>query len=208
MAALINLIVGYVASFIGLIPPGLLNMTAAKIGVKQGIKPAVLFSLGVSLVVCVQCYIGLVFARYLDGHPEIIDLLQKVGLGIFLALTVYFFLLAKDSRREIPSGIKRSKTNRFFYGVLLGTLNLLPIPYWVYVSITFSSFGWFSWDTSLVGLAVFGAGLGTFSMLIVYTYFFHKRLPVGKFSFNVNYLLGSITAFVSVITMVRIWQQI
>ena len=83
MAALINLIVGYVASFIGLIPPGLLNMTAAKIGVKQGIKPAVLFSLGVSLVVCVQCYIGLVFARYLDGHPEIIDLLQKVGLEYF-----------------------------------------------------------------------------------------------------------------------------
>lgn len=208
MAALINFIVGYVASFIGLIPPGLLNMTAAKIGVKQGVKPAVLFSLGVSLVVCVQTYIGLAFARYLDRNPEIIDLLQKVGLGIFLALTAYFFLVAKDSRRELPAGVKRSKTNRFFYGVLLGALNLLPIPYWVYVSITVSSFGWFYFDAYLVSLAVLGAGLGTFSMLMIYTYFFHKKLPVGTFSFNVNYLLGSITALVSILTMIKIWQQI
>ena len=78
MTALVNFFVGYLASFIGLIPPGLLNMTAAKIGVKQGRKPALIFSVGVIVVVCIQTGLGLAFARYIEQHPEIVDILQKV----------------------------------------------------------------------------------------------------------------------------------
>jgi len=208
MSAAINFFVGYLAAFIGLIPPGLLNMTAAKIGVKQGRKPALIFSFGVLLVVCVQTAVGLLFARYLERHPEVVDLLQKVALGIFLALTFYFFVLAKDSRREIPKGVKRSKANRFLYGVLLSTLNLLPIPYWVYISISFSAFGWFFFDPLVIGCAILGSGLGTFSMLLLYIYFFRRRLPIGTFGFNVNYLLGAITALISIITVIRVWQRL
>jgi threonine/homoserine/homoserine lactone efflux protein len=207
MSAVINFFVGYLAAFIGLVPPGLLNMTAAKIGVKQGRKPALIFSLGVVLMVCLQTGIGLFFARYLEQHPEIIEILQKVALGIFLALTFYFFILAKDSRREIPKGVKKSKTNRLLYGVLLSALNLLPLPYWVYISITFSAFGWFFFDPLIIGWAIFGSGLGTFSMLLLYIYFFRRRLPIGTFGFNVNYLLGAITGLISIITVMRIWQQ-
>ncbi len=207
MGAAINFLVGYLAAFIGLIPPGLLNMTAAKIGVKQGRKPALIFSLGVLLVVCIQTGIGLLFARYLERHPEIVAILQKVALGIFLALTFYFFVLAKDSRREVPQGVKRSTTNRFLFGVLLGTLNVLPIPYWVYISISFGAFGWFFFDPAIIGWAILGSGLGTFSMLMLYIYFFRRQLPVGNFGFNVNYLLGVITALISAITIIRIWQS-
>ena len=207
MAGIINFFVGYLAALVGLIPPGLLNMTAAKIGVKQGRKPALIFSAGVLLVVLFQTGVGLMFARYLEQNPEIVDLLQKVALGIFLALTFYFFVLAKDSRREFPKGVKRSKTNRFFYGILLAALNILPIPYWVYVSISLSAFGWFNFDQIYIAWAVLGSGLGTFSMLMIYIYFFRRRLPIGNFGFNVNYLLGGITAIISIITIVRIWQR-
>lgn len=207
MAGIINFFVGYLAALVGLIPPGLLNMTAAKIGVKQGRKPALIFSTGVLLVVLVQTAVGLIFARYLEQNPEIVDLLKKVALGIFLALTFYFFILAKDSRREVPKGVKRSKTNRFFYGILLAALNILPIPYWVYVSISLSAFDWFYFDQSYIAWAILGSGLGTFSMLMFYIYFFRRRLPIGNFGFNVNYLLGGITAIISIITMMRIWQR-
>lgn len=207
MGAAVNFFVGYLAAFIGLIPPGLLNMTAAKIGVKQGRKPALIFSSGVLLIVCIQTGVGLLFARYLERHPEVVEILQKVALGIFLALTFYFFVLARDSRREVPKGVKRSKTNRFLYGVLLSTLNLLPIPYWVYISISFSAFGWFFFDPSIIGWAILGSGLGTFSMLMLYIYFFRRRLPIGNFGFNVNYLIGGITGLISIITIIRIWQR-
>jgi len=207
MAGVFNFFVGYIAALIGLIPPGLLNMTAAKIAVKQGRKPAIIFSFGVILVVCSQTLIALFFARYLEGYKEVVNILQKVALGIFLALTFYFFVLAKDSRREVPKGVKKSKTNRFWYGVLLAAINLLPIPYWVYISISFSAFGWFFLEPSLVVWAVIGSGLGTMSMLLLYIYFFRRRLPVGTFGFNVNFFLGCITSLVSLITIIRIVQN-
>ncbi|MDA9127887.1 LysE family translocator [Flavobacteriaceae bacterium] len=206
MTALVNFLVGYLASFVGLIPPGLLNMTAAKIGVKQGRKPALIFSMGVIVVVCIQTGLGLAFARYIEQHPEIVDILQKVTLGIFLALTFYFFALAKDTRREIPKGVKRSKTNRFLYGILLSALNMLPIPYWVYVSISLSALGWFFFNPQVLGWAIFGSAMGTFSMLLIYIYFFRRKLPIGNFGFNLNYLLGAITGLISLITVIRIWQ--
>jgi len=207
MSGVINFFVGYIAAFVGLIPPGLLNMTAAKIGVKQGRKPAVIFSFGVLLVVCVQTLVGIFFARYLEGYTAVVDVLQKVALGIFLALTFYFFVLAKDSRREVPKGVKKSGANRFLYGLLLAAINLLPIPYWVYISISFSAFGWFFFDPSLVVWAVIGSGSGTMSMLLLYIYFFRRRLPIGSFGFNVNFLLGGITAVISLITIIRIVQN-
>lgn len=207
MSGLINFFVGYIAAFVGLIPPGLLNMTAAKIGVKQGRKPAVIFSFGVLLVVSIQTLVGIFFARYLEGYTAVVDVLQKVALGIFLALTFYFFVLAKDSRREVPKGVKKSGANRFLYGLLLAAINLLPIPYWVYISISFSAFGWFFFDPSLVIWAVIGSGSGTMSMLMLYIYFFRRRLPIGSFGFNVNFLLGGITAVISLITIIRIVQN-
>ena len=207
MTALVNFLVGYLASFVGLIPPGLLNMTAAKIGVKQGRKPALIFSIGVIVVVCIQTGLGLAFARYIEQHPEIVDILQKVTLGIFLALTFYFFALAKDTRREIPKGVKRSKTNRFLYGILLSALNMLPIPYWVYVSISLSAMGWFFFNPQVLGWAIFGSAMGTFSMLLIYIYFFRRKLPIGNFGFNLNYFLGAITGLISLITVIRIWQR-
>lgn len=208
MFYLSNFAIGFIAALIGVIPPGLLNMTAAKISMKQGRKSALLFSIGVCVVVCLQTFIALIFARYLDKHPEIVDLLQKVALGIFLCLTIYFFFIAKDTRREAPKEVKKSKTNRFFYGMLMAALNVLPLPYWVYISITFTSFGLFSFELLPLWLSVIGSGLGTFFMLFMYIQFFKAKEHQNPQRFNINHLIGLITAIVTIITFFKIYQNI
>ena len=175
MSVLYNLAIGFLASFVGVIPPGLLNMSAAKISMKEGRKQGVLFSIGVCITVMLQKLVALTFAKFLDRHPEYVDMLQKVALGIFLCLTVYFFFIARDSRRNIPEGVKRPKKNRLFSGMFLALLNLLPLPYWVYISITFAGFGWFSFEQTELWAAVVASGLGTFAMLILYVQFFRKK---------------------------------
>lgn len=204
MSVLLNFAIGFIAALVGVIPPGLLNMSAAKISMKQGRKIALLFSAGVCLTVCVQTYVALLFARYLDKHPEIIDMLQKVALGIFLCITIYFFFIAKDTRREIPKEVNHSKTNRFFYGILLAALNLLPLPYWVYISVTFSAFGWFSFEQPGLWAAVIASGFGTFLMLAIYIQFFKQKEENKRSSINMNYIIGLITAMISVITLIKI----
>lgn len=204
MSVLLNFAIGFIAALVGVIPPGLLNMSAAKISMKQGRKIALLFSAGVCLTVCVQTYVALLFARYLDKHPEIIDMLQKVALGIFLCITIYFFFIAKDTRRAIPKEVNHSKTNRFFYGILLAALNLLPLPYWVYISVTFSAFGWFSFEQPGLWAAVIASGFGTFLMLAIYIQFFKQKEENKRSSINMNYIIGLITAMISVITLIKI----
>ena len=208
MSLLTNFAIGFLAAFIGVIPPGLLNMSAAKISMKDGGKSAMLFSLGVGVTVCIQTYVALLFARYLDGHPEVVDILQKVAAGIFLCITIYFFFIAKDSRVEVPSHVKYSKTNRFFYGMLLAMLNLLPLPYWVYVSITFSSFGWFSFDQPDLWATVIASGIGTVAMLGVYVWLFREKKEQKLFNLNMNYIIGLLTAIITIITFVKILNNI
>ncbi|MEZ4874313.1 MAG: lysine transporter LysE [Flavobacteriaceae bacterium] len=207
MQLLSNFAIGFLGALIGVIPPGLLNMTAAKISMKQGRKVALLFSVGVCVTVCLQTFLALIFAKYLDKHPEVIDALQKVALGIFLSLSIYFFFIAKDTRREAPREIQYSKTNRFFYGTFLAIINLLPLPYWVYVSITFAAFGWFSFDQMPLWATVIASGLGTFVMLAIYIQFFKGNKENKEVRFNMNFLIGLVTALISVITFIKIFED-
>jgi threonine/homoserine/homoserine lactone efflux protein len=209
MSLLLNFAIGFLAALMGVIPPGLLNMSAAKISMKEGRKRGILFSIGVCVTVMIQAYVALVFAKYLDGHPDIVDMLQKVALGIFICISIYFFFIAKDQGREIPKPHVKSKTSRFFYGMFLGALNLLPLPYWVYISITFATFGWFSFDQPDLLVAVIASGIGTFTMLGIYVQFFRrKEEDTRKRKFNINYFIGFITAVISVITFVKILRDI
>ena len=208
MSVFLNFFIGFIAALIGVVPPGLLNMYAAKVSVTEGRKRALMFSLGVSVTVMLQTYVALIFARFLDMHPEYVDMLQKVGLGIFICLTIYFFFIAKDTRREMPEGMEaHSKTNRFFSGMLLALLNLLPLPYWLYISITFAGFGWFSFGQLELLAAVLASGMGTFIMLIMYVWFFGKKHRPEKKGVNMNYIIGLITAIISAITFFKIFND-
>lgn len=204
MSLLLNFTIGFLAAFVGVIPPGLLNMSAAKISMKEGRKKGVLFSIGVCITVMVQTYVALIFARFLDMHPEYVDMLQKVALGIFICITIFFFFFAKDTRRHIPEDMNRSRTNRLLSGMLLAILNLLPLPYWVYISITFSGFGWFKFEQPGIWAAVLASGIGTFVMLMVYVQFFRKKGNPARHKVNMNYIIGLITAIIAVITFLKI----
>jgi apolipoprotein N-acyltransferase len=164
--------------------------------------------MGVFTTVLIQTYIALQFAKYLDRHPEVVNMLQKVALGIFICITIYFFFIAKDTRREIREDVNHSKTNRFFYGMLLGVLNLLPLPYWVYISITFSGFGMFSFSLPGLIAAVLASGLGTFAMLMLYIQFFKQKKDSVRIKVNMNYVIGLITGVISVVTFLKILKEL
>lgn len=199
---------GLIIALVGVIPPGLLNMTAAKISLKDGSKNGVVFSIGVCVIVCVQTYIASIFARYLSNHPEVVDILQMVAFVIFVLITVYFLLLArKQPKPDVDANVK-SRQSRFFQGMLLSGLNVFPIPYQAYMTITLASFGWLTFDSLSIGSYVAGAAMGTFIMLYVYIFFFDK---IKDKSFTtqkgMNYIIGSITGLIAVVTLCNILME-
>ncbi|MEW4923655.1 LysE family transporter [Algibacter sp. 2305UL17-15] len=196
---------GLFFALVGVIPPGLLNMTAAKISLKEGHVRGIMFSIGVSFVVLIQTYVAAIFARYLSKHPEVIDILRIVALIIFILITVYFLFIAKSKpKQQIEPKIK-SKHSRFFQGIFMSAINMFPIPYQAYMTITLASVGWLNFEQTSIISYVAGAAMGTFVMLYVYIFFFDKIKSKSLTSQkNMNYIIGGITGIISIVTLINI----
>lgn len=200
------LILGFTAASVGVAPPGLLNMTAAKVSAVDGRNRAVVFALGASVTVLFQTYVAVLFAKFIDRNPDVIVLLQEIGLFIFIGLTIYFFWAGKKKKQHQEELKMKSKTSRFFLGMLLSFLNLLPIPYYVFLSVWFSRKGWFFFNQSYIWLFVFGAMAGSFLIFYLYIIFFKKK-EREKPSFlmtNGNYIIGTVTGIISLVTLFKI----
>jgi threonine/homoserine/homoserine lactone efflux protein len=201
--------IGLIVALIGVIPPGLLNMTAAKISLKEGYVRGVIFSIGTCVVVLIQTYIAAIFARYLTMHPEVIDILQRVAFVIFVLITIYFLAIAKSQpKQQIHPKIK-SKHSRFFQGMFLSAINVFPLPYQAYMTITLASFGWLDFSQISIISYMSGAAMGTFVMLYIYIFFFEKiRGKSFTSQKNMNYIIGGITGIIAVVTLINIIKEL
>lgn len=208
MGYVLPLFLGFLTASAGITPPGLINMTAARVEMDEGRSRAIVFALGATLVVLIQTFIALVFARFIDQHPEIVVLLREIGLGIFLALTVFFFWRGRRmGTAKTPEIRIHSKKSRFFLGMLLSALNFLPIPFYVFVSITLASYKYFFFNQPFICTFVIGSGLGAFFGFYCYIAFFKKLESKTAFVLaNMNYIIGTMTGIVSLITLFNIIQ--
>ena len=196
---------GFISAFIGIIPPGLINMTAAKVNHKEGKRNALWFVLGAILIICFQVFFAILFAKIINRRPDLVALLREVGFGIFTALTIYFLLIAKKPKGKSKKLKNKSKTKRFFLGMLLSALNFFPIPYYVFISISLASYKLFSFDTTSIFIFVSGVVMGSFLVFYFYISFFdrieNKRDYIMK---NMNTIIGSITGLIAIITLINI----
>ncbi|WP_426486666.1 LysE family transporter [Flavobacterium sp. 2] len=206
MTYLTPLLSGFIAAAIGTIPPGLLNMTAAKIKMKEGKKNALSFVIGAVFVIFFQAYVAVLFARVIDNRPDVITLLREVGFVIFAILTIYFLFIAKEPITKKKTKIKKSsKKSRFFLGMLLSGLNFFPIPYYVVVSVTLASYNLFVFENTIIVTFVLGSVLGAFGILYSYIAFFGRiEKKTDYFMRNMNTIIGTITGLVAVATLFNI----
>ncbi|WP_111682331.1 lysine transporter LysE [Winogradskyella tangerina] len=209
MSITVVFFLGLFVSLIGVVPPGLLNMTAAKISLKEGPGRGITFSSGVCLIVFVQTYVAAIFARYLSNRPDIVEILQRVAFVIFVLITIYFLIIARTMKESKVETDIRSKQSRFFHGMFLSALNVFPIPYQAYMTITMASFGWMDFERTTIVTYVTGAAMGTFVMLYIYIFFFEKIKDKNFTSQkSMNYSIGIITGIVALITFINILREL
>ncbi|WP_339633243.1 LysE family transporter [Bizionia echini] len=197
--------VSFLTTFLATLPPGLLNMTAAKISLKEGHTRGVMFSLGACFIIIFQASIATIFARYLTNHPDVIEILRLVALVIFALISVYFLFIAKTTEKEKKDVDVRSKTSRFFHGMFLSAINVFPIPFQAYVAISIASLGLLKFHNSGIAAYVSGATSGAFVALYIYMVFFDKIKDRNVASQkSMNYLIGFITGLVAIVTLLNV----
>lgn len=196
------------AAFMATVPPGLLNMNAAKTSVEKGKSNGIIFSLGVSTVVVLQATVAVYISKFLHKNPEVIDVLLKIAVGVFAFFAVYFFVAAKNNKRKDPELAEVSKKNSYFKGMLLAAVNLLTIPYYSGLNIMWNASGWIKFEVWDILTFILAAGCGTFAVLYMYTVYFNKlERKTDRFSKNSNYILSALMLVLLVITLSRIFYR-
>lgn len=206
MHLLLLFFVTFSAGFMATVPPGLLNMNAAKISVEKGKQNGVLFSLGVSTMIMLQSYVAVLISKFFYKNPEVIEVLLKVAFFVFIGLAIYFFIAGKKQKPKTPIQVAVSKKNSYFKGLFLAGINLLTIPYYSGLHAMWKQTGWIKFEATDIITFVLASGLGTFAVMYLYTFYFNKlELKTNRFGAYANYTIAILMVVLSVITAFRIF---
>lgn len=198
----------FFAAFIATVPPGLLNVNAAKTSVEKGKLNGVMFSLGVSTMIMIQAYIAVLISKFLYNNPDVIAILLKIALVVFAFFAVFFFLKGRKKVVESTKPIQLRKRNSYLKGLLLAGVNLLTIPYYSGLNVMWNASGWMNFRTIDIVIFILACGLGTFSVLYLYVFYFNKlEKKTNKFSKNANYILSVLMVVLFIITLIRIFNS-
>lgn len=194
------------AASMGVMLPGLVNMTAAKTSALKGRTNGILFAIGASLVVIGQAYIAVVVSKYLYRNIHIIDILLKIAVIVFAFFAIYFFVTGRKRKEKKIRSAYVSKRKSFFKGMLLSALNLLPIPYFCGINAAWNVSGWIKFELTDILIFILAAGLGTFASLYLYVVYFNKmQSKTGRFTKYSDYILSGLMLVLVIITLIRIF---
>ncbi len=207
MTFVLAIFLGLIISIGGIIIPGMLNMTIAKISIKESQKQALNFALGAVVVVFIQSFLGTYFAKFLDANPVFSEGLKKIGTIIFIILTIAFTIMGLKAKKqkEIKVDIE-AKRNRFFYGMAMSSFNMFAIPWYAITSLMMASKELFQYDMISIVLFSISAAIGTYFVFYLYAKFF--KLIEHKLTFivqNINFLIAALTGIVAASSLYKMF---
>ncbi|PZD77726.1 LysE family translocator [Mesonia sp. K7] len=198
-------LITFFAALVGVLPPGLVNMTVAKTCVEKGKRAGVYAGLGASTIVFIQATLAILMAKFIFDHPSVQKNLLRVGLVVFIILAIHFFIAAKKKRTKKKTSEKEVGRS-FLKGMMIASLNVFPIPYFVAVSSAINSNDKYIYDKTTIFLFALAACLGTFTTLYIYVVSFMKiETHTQKFSKFSNYFMAALMLVLILVTLFRLF---
>lgn len=199
-------VITFFAALVGVIPPGLVNMAIAKTCVDFSIKAGKQKAFGAATVVFLQALLAILIAKEILNNPNFKENILLAGILILGVMMVYFYIAAR--RQNIENNSKRAgkHTHSFLKGVLISSLNVFPIPYFVIISTLFTPENHidFTWTTKII--FALSAALGSLTTFLAYVYFFDKIIKQNKlFKQYSNYFMAILMLCLLLITLYRVY---
>ncbi len=197
-------LITYFAAFIGVVPPGLVNMTVAKTCVEKGKKSGLFVAIGAGIVILTQAFIAVLLAKYIFDHPFVRRMILRAGLVVFCILGVYFFIKARH-KKGVKHNRQKAQAQSLFKGMLIAALNVFPIPYFVAIAGAMDLSGGMDYDWSLIISFAAAACLGSFTSLYLYVELFDKiEKKAESFAKYSNYFMAGLMLVLIIVALVRI----
>lgn len=158
--------IGLIANFVGYIPPGNINLTLVQITLNRGLKQAVQFITAFSCVEFFFTYFIMHAAKWLSAQVHLDTVIDWVMVVLFTVLGTITWL-----HRKKPAETKYSDHDSIKYGILLGFLNPMQIPFWMITGTYLITHEWIvDGQLDLVIFSIGSAG-GAFLCLFLYAKF-------------------------------------
>ncbi|MEJ7560847.1 MAG: LysE family transporter [Pedobacter sp.] len=173
----LTLFLGVILNLIGYIPPGNINLTVVQITITRGIKQALYFIVAFASVEVLFTFGVMRFVQWLSSEIKLGDIIDVVMILMFGVLGV----ITWRSRKEMPKA-DYSKKDSIRYGLLLGVINPMQIPYWLFVGTYLISHEWIS--IGYLSLSVFSIGSGIGAALALYGFARFAQFVQEKFALS------------------------
>lgn len=163
---ILTFFLGLLANFIGYIPPGNINLTLVRITINRGFKEAFRFITAFSIVEFFFTFLIMHAAKWLSAQVHLDVVIDWVMFALFLMLGAITWL----SRNARPK-TKYSNHASIKYGLLLGIINPMQIPYWMICGTYLITHEWILDGTLALIVFSLGSAAGSFLCLFLYAEF-------------------------------------
>jgi len=205
--------IGILLNAMGYIPPGNINLTVAQLTINKGMRQAWSFILSFSCVEVFFTFGMMRFARWLSSDVNLDYKFYGVSISTFIdAFMVMLFLVMGTitwmQRNKIPKAkdSNSSKKGSVFYGMVLGVLNPVQIPFWLFFGNYVILHEWI--ETNYLSLVIFSIGSGIGSALALYGYAYFARYIQEKFALSSYLINKSIAIFLWTLASYLIIKQL
>lgn len=163
---LLTFFLGAIANFIGYIPPGNINLTLVRITINRGFKHAMLFITAFSCAEFIFTFVIMHAAKLLSAQAHLDVVIDWAMFALFLVLGTITWL-----NRTKPPKTKYSGHASIQYGILLGFVNPMQVPFWMICGTYLITHEWIL--DGNIALVIFSTGSagGAFLCLFLYARF-------------------------------------
>lgn len=161
-------VIAFLASFVGSIPPGTINLRTVQYAMQGRKEAAVYFGLAAVLVEFVYATIAVRFQIFLSSNLELSFWFKVVSGSVLIFLGLVNLLKKHKAQENSPL---KEKRNAFVKGLLIGVANPLSIPFWLMVTTYLDAMSWIDLDSNNFWIYVTGISTGTFALLLLVTHY-------------------------------------
>jgi threonine/homoserine/homoserine lactone efflux protein len=208
---LLTFFIGLSINAIGYIPPGNINLSVAQLTVNKGIKQAWYFILAFSCVEVFFTFGMMRFARWMSSDVSLEFSVYHIEIGTLTDAFMILMFLAMGTitwvrRNRLPKPKEEVKRgSSVFYGILLGVLNPVQIPTWLFFGNYVIIHQWIR--TDYLSLFIFSIGSGLGSAIALYGYAHFARYIQEKFTLSTRLINHAIAILLVVLALCLLVKQ-
>lgn len=160
-----TLIVAFIVSYIGSIPPGTINVSVMQLAILKKRRAAIFFAFAASSVEFIYAGITVQFHIFLNNNPtissyfQIITAIALIGLGLFN-------IFSKSTSASVKVDTRITGRHGFLRGIILGLLNPMTIPFWLAITTYLENDNWIDVEGYGFWMYLVGLSVGTFCLLL------------------------------------------